>query len=259
MTISWADNITSSDFTTYIEFISLLEYADAWLNADRRPFTPAEPIRAISRARKLLIHSNPKSQLIKRLMRDEWLYSRNTRTALTSKHPYISANSISLSEIKKQILSRPRLGLLLDLDSRLGRSGLLMLEVTQIIADSDACNKRQRNQAKRSLRKAESSLNLDFDQIVERVSAISEKLIMSDHRRWDYAQSRINYWDHAFALQRKLLKLLSAYLTQTDNSASRELLMTLHNNIIATACDIRNFELNSARENLLFHFAILVA
>lgn len=259
MTDKWTNTITSNDFTACIEFMSLLEFADAWLYADRRASSAAEPIRALSRARKLLVHTKPESPIIKRLMRNEWLHSRYARAALTSEHPNTLMDSIPTSEIKKHLLSRPSFGLLLDLDSRLGRSGLFMLEASQIIADSDTYNHRRHDQARRLLRRAESLLSLDFNQIVLRVSAVSERLILSEHRRWDYSQTRIDYWDNAFALQRKLLKLLRNALTGTGNSANTEYLKSLYGNIIATACDITNFELEGARKNLLFHFSLIVA
>ena len=258
MTISWTRKINPSDFTAYMELKSLLDYVDAWLCAHSRPYSSSEPIRALSRARKLLIHTKPVSPGFRRLMRNEWLQSRYARAALTYKHPNPSIDWIPTSAIKKHLLSRPRLGLLLDLDSRLGRSGLLMLESTEIVADRDTYNHRRRDQAVRLLQKAEALLNLDFDQMLLRVSAVSEKLIMSDHRRWDYSQARIKYWDHAFSLQRTLLKLLRDALTQTHNPATAECLDTLYGRIVSTAHSITTFELKGASQELGFHFPDII-
>lgn len=259
MTYEWTKRIKPDDFTACMELMGLLNYVDAWLSAPKRQTPPADPIRVLSRARKLLIHTKPESPIITRLMRNEWLHSRYARAALMYKHPNTSMDWISTSAIKKHLLSRPRLGLLLDLDNRLGRSSLLMLEVTEIIADTDTYNQRKRDQAMRLLQKAELLLSLDFDQMQLRVSAVSEKLVMSTHRRWDYSQLRTKYWDDAFALQRKLLKVLREALTQTHSSATAEDLETLYGDIVITATDITNFELEGARNNLLFHFSFIVA
>jgi len=192
------------------------------------------------------------------MMRNEWLHSRYARAALTSKHPNSSMDWIPMSAIKKHLLSRPRLGLLLDLDSRLGRSSLLMLKVSEIVADGDTYNHRRRDQAGHLLQRTEALLNLDFDQIVLRVSAVSEKLIMSDHRRWDYSQSRIKHWDHAFSLQRKLLKLLGDALTRQHNPATAECMDTLYGLIVSTEQSITTFELKGASQNLSFHFPEII-
>ena len=258
MTYEWTKRIKPDDFTACMELMGLLNYVDAWLNAPKRQTPPTEPIRALSRARTLLIHTKPESPIITRLMRNEWLHSRYARAALMYKHPNTSMDWIPTSAIKKHLLSRPRLGLLLDLDNRLGRSGLLMLEVTEIVADKDTYNHRSRDQAVRLLQKAEALLNLDFDQMLLRVSAASEKLIMSDHRRWDYSQARIKYWDHAFSLQRTLLKLLGDALTQTYNPATAECLETLFGRIVSTAHRITTFELKGASQELSFHFPKII-
>ena len=258
MNYEWTKRIKPDDFTACIELMSLLNYADAWLSAPKRQTPPTEPIRALSRARTLLIHTKPESPIITRLMRNEWLHSRYARAALTYKHPNPSMDWIPTSAIKKHLLSRPRLGLLLDLDNRLGRSSLLMLEVTEILADSGTHKQRKRDQAMRLLQRAELLLNLDFDQMQLRVSAVSEKLVMSTHRRWDYSQSRIKYWDHAFSLQRKLLRLLGDALTQPHNPATAECLDTLYGRIVSTAHSITTFELKGASQELDFHFPEII-
>ena len=258
MTYEWTKRIKSDDFTACIELMSLLNYADAWLSAPKRQTPTTEPIRALSRARKLLIHTKPESPIITRLMRNEWLHSRYARAALTYKHPNPSMDWIPTSAIKKHLLSRPRLGLLLDLDNRLGRSSLLMLEVTEIIADSDTHKQRKRDQAMRLLQRAELLLNLDFDQMQLRVSAVSEELVMSTHRRWDYSQSRIKYWDHAFSLQRKLLKLLKDALMLGQSTMHGECLETVYERIAMTSHSITSFELQSASQELSFHFPEIV-
>lgn len=258
MTYEWTKGIKPDDFTACIELMSLLNYVDAWLSAPKRPTPTTEPIRALSRARKLLIHTKPDSPIITRLMRNEWLHSRYARAALTYKHPNTSMGWVPTSAIKKHLLSRPRLGLLLDLDSRLGRSSLLTLEVTEIIADSDTHKQRKRDQAMRLLQRAELLLSLDFDQMQRRVSAFSQKLVMSTHRRWDYSQSRIKYWDQAFSLQRKLLKLLEDALTQTHNPSTAECLDKLYGRIVSTAHEITTFELKGASQELDFHFPEII-
>ena len=258
MTISWTRKINPSDFTAYMELKSLLDYVDAWLCAHSRPYSSSEPIRALSRARKLLVHTKPVSPGFRRLMRNEWLQSRYARAALTCKHPNISTDWIPLSEIKKHLLSRPHLGLLLDLDNRLGRSGLLLLEITEIVANNDTYNQRKNDQATRLLQSAETLLNLDFDQMLLRVSAVSDKLIMSDHRRWDYSQSRIKYWDHAFSLQRKLLKLLKDALLLRQSATHDGHLEIEYERIVLTSHSIIAFELHSASQELRFHFPEIV-
>ena len=258
MAENWTKRINSKDFTACIELMSLLDYVDAWLSVPNRQSSAAEPIRALCRARKLLVHAKPESPIITRLMRNEWLHSRYARAALTNKHPSTLKEWIPTSEIKRHLLSRPSLGLLLDLDNRLGRSGVMMLEVTEIIADTDTYNQRRRDQAERLIQRAESLLYLDFDQMQLRVSAVSDKLIMSDHKRWDYSQSRIRYWDHAFSLQRKLLKVLGDALKQTHYSATTECLDTLYGRIMSTAQSITTFELKGASQELCFHFPEII-
>jgi len=258
MTDSWTKKIKPSDFTAYMELMSLLDFADAWLCAYSRPSSSSEPIRALSRARTLLVHSTPESQTIRRLMRKEWLHSRYARAALTYKHLSTLEEWIPVCEIKKHLLCRPSLGLLLDLDNRLDRSGVMMLEVTEIIADTERYNQQRRDQAERLIQIAESMLNLDFEQMYLRVCAVSEKLIMSDHRRWDYTQSRIKYWDHAFSLQRKLLKLLKDALMLGQSTMHGECLETVYERIAMTSHSITSFELQSASQELSFHFPEIV-
>jgi hypothetical protein len=94
--------------------------------------------------------------------------------------------------------------------------------------------------------------------MLERVAAVSEKLIMSTQRRRDYVQSRVRYWDIVFPLQRKLSIQLKALLEKREKEFRTENIEEDCDEIISTANRVVIADFEGAKQHLAFHFPQIV-
>lgn len=261
---AWFQSVSNYDFTAYMELKSLCEYVHArhvlsesseqqLLRTDRCDCS----IYALDKARELVLHTKPESSTVKKLISAEWNYAYKLSRIRARDYGRDDSGRVGREKLElylQQQYLRRYLALTNtnDIESRMNRVFLDMIYVVAGIQQSLESELTLMPRINRHILNSLGLLAFDFGKIVSSIRLVSQSLVMSKQRQWDYSQHFIEYWDDIAGLTRKTIRLTRSFLCHSDKES--EECQTIVADLGKAGDQLILLEFQGAHWNLCFHF-----
>ncbi len=264
----WFEGTSKIDYTGYREFLSLTQYVHAsrayysTLKADAAgKKAEARQVmiythKAMLKAKSLLIHYKPKSELIRRLVYIEWLHLLRSnqlwmpRVSLAeplSQEATIEMNQLTLHYLRDK--NRAIRGN--DLGGCVEQVLTSLLTWDRQCLELEGAKNFRVSLALKSLKRSKMSLEFSFDEMVKQCEFITSHLLLSPQRAWDYKQSLVTNYDRLLGIYRHLIELSIASGKGLNSGAKVKF---LSDRISKAKLKFIKAQYISARSMLIFHF-----